>query len=116
MREPVRDRGRLEHILSAIEKVQTFTTNLTKEELVKDPLHLHATVYNVQIIGEASYRLTEEFKNHHPKTPWALIEKMRHILVHDYYQINNDVLWSVIQEDIPPLKEQILQYLQELSQ
>lgn len=114
MKEPVRDKGRLEHILSAIDKVQSFTRELSKEELVGDPLHLHATVYNVQIIGEATYRLTDQFKADHPETPWALIEKMRHILVHDYYQINNDVLWLVIKEDIPPLKEQIQAYLQEL--
>lgn len=57
--------------------------------------------------------LTTEFKDSHPQTPWAMIEKMRHILVHDYYQINNDVLWSVITDDIPNLKEQILMYLSE---
>ena len=74
-------------------------------------LRLHATVYNIQIIGEAVYRLSTEFKESHTETPWALIEKMRHVLVHDYYRINNDVLWSVITEDLPPLKLQIEAYL-----
>jgi uncharacterized protein with HEPN domain len=44
-----------------------------------------------------------------------MIEKMRHILVHDYYKINNDVLWSVITDDIPPLKQQIKRYLKEMQ-
>ena len=48
MREPLRDRGRLEHILDAIDRVEEFTSGRTKEQLVSDPLHLHATVYNVR--------------------------------------------------------------------
>ncbi len=115
MREPVRDKGRLQHMLQAIECIEKFTEGLTQEELVSDALHLHAVVYNVQIVGEAVYRLSKEFKSSHPDTSWALIEKMRHILVHDYYRINNDVLWMVIKEDLPPLKEQITRYYDEIK-
>ncbi|MBQ0143449.1 MAG: DUF86 domain-containing protein [Prevotellaceae bacterium] len=116
MIEPLRDKGRLEHVLSAIARVEEFTSGITKEQLISDPLHLHATVYNVQVIGEAIFRLTPEFKQSHPETPWALIEKMRHILVHDYYRINNDILWLVITEDIPPLKLQIESYIREMGE
>ncbi len=87
---------------------------LTETQLNSDLLHLHATVYNIQIIGEAVYKLSLEFKDNHPQTPWKIIEKMRHILVHDYYQINKDILWSVIIEDLPALKAQIQQYLDEI--
>ena len=61
MRETAKDKGRLQHILSSIERVQEFTKGMSKEELVNDTLHLHATVYNVQIVGEAVYKLTKEF-------------------------------------------------------
>ena len=111
MREPIRDKSRLEHMLQAIKREEDFTKGRTQEELISDVLRLHATVYNIQIIGEAVYRLSTEFKESHTETPWALIEKMRHVLVHDYYRINNDVLWSVITEDLPPLKLQIEAYL-----
>ena len=100
-------------MLSAIECVEKYTHDLTKEQLRADGLHLHATVYNVQIVGEAVYKLTAEFKEQHPATPWAVIEKMRHILVHDYFRINYDVLWDVIENDIPQLKQQIIAYLKE---
>lgn len=76
-------------------------------------MYLHATIYNVQIIGEAVYKLSPEFKQQHPGTPWAAIEKMRHILVHDYFRINFDVLWDVITKDLPILKVQIEQYIKE---
>lgn len=112
MREPVRDTGRLRHILEAINYVETFTEGLTYDDLLSDALHLHAVVHNVQVIGEAVYKLSLEFKATHPDTPWAIIEKMRHVLVHDYYQIDYDILWDVIKKDLPVLKVQIESYLQ----
>lgn len=113
MREPERDLSRLEDILSAINCVEEYTNGLSEEQLKEDKLRLHATIYNVQIIGEAIYKLTKEFKQDHPDTPWHLIEKMRHILVHDYFRINFEILWMVIMEDIPLLKEQVTKYISE---
>ena len=113
MREPLRDKERLLHILNAISRVEEDTSGLDKDTLNADLLHLHATVYNVQIIGEAVYKLSLEFKEQHPDTPWRMIEKMRHILVHDYYQVNKDILWLVISDDIPLLKQQVEKYLKE---
>ncbi|MDO5342263.1 MAG: DUF86 domain-containing protein [Bacteroidia bacterium] len=114
MREPLRDKNRLEHIIQAIEKIEEYTKDITKEQLVADPMRLHATTYNVQIVGEATYKLTPEFKKSHSEVQWNLIEKMRHILVHDYYQINKNVLWQVITEDLPALKIQVNDYLKEM--
>ena len=115
MREPERDTSRLKHILSAIECVEDYTNGIAEEQLKGDKLRLHATIYNVQIIGEAVYKLTADFKQQHPDTPWAAIEKMRHILVHDYFRINFDVLWDVINKDIPVLKLQVRQYISEAN-
>ena len=105
----------MKHILSAIECVEDYTSNISEQQLKEDKLHLHATIYNVQIIGEAVYKLTTEFKQQHPNTPWAAIEKMRHILVHDYFKINFDVLWDVVTKDIPMLKSQVKQYISEIN-
>ena len=79
--------------------------------MLDSSLHLHATAYNIQIIGEAIYKLTKEFKESHPNTPWRVIEKMRHILVHDYFAVDVEIMWLVITEDLPLLKRQILSYL-----
>ena len=103
----------MEHILSAIECVEDYTKEISEQQLKEDKLRLHATIYNVQIIGEAVYKLTADFKQQHPDTPWAAIEKMRHILVHDYFRINFDVLWDVVTKDIPLLKSQVKQYISE---
>ncbi len=115
MREQVRDKGRLEHMAQAMQNVITYTDGMTVEQLASNSLVKHATAYNIQILGETVYKLTDEFKNTHPETPWKLIEKMRHILVHDYYQVNMQIMWDVITMDIPKLKPQIEKYLTELQ-
>lgn len=113
MREACRDKGRLEHIMEAIMRIEEFTANMTEDSLKANILVKHATAYNIQIIGEAVYKLSPSFKKSHPDTPWQNIEKMRHILVHDYYQVNEHIMWLVISEDITPLKQQIQKYISE---
>jgi uncharacterized protein with HEPN domain len=110
MREPARDLGRLEHILIAIEKIEDYTKDVNYEHFVEDTMRLHATTYNIQIIGEAAYKLSKEFKDSHPEIPWPLIEKMRHVLVHDYYKVSFPIVWNVVKEDIPQLKSEIKKY------
>ena len=63
------------------------------------------------IIGEAAYNLTKAFCKIHPETPWGQIAKMRHNLAHGYYQVDPDIVWSVIQNDLQPLRNQVTTYL-----
>lgn len=72
-------------------------------------------VKNVEIIGEAAYMLTQEFRDAHPGTPWKIIVGMRHFLVHGYYEVDPDEVWNVIDKDLAPLKEQLESYLKELE-
>ncbi len=113
MREPVRDRDRLEHIVEALDRILNNADYKTKEELLSDSLKYYGIVKNIEIIGEASYKLTRAFCREHPETPWEFIAKMRHVLVHDYYQIDPDAVLKVIQEDLIPLREQVATYLSE---
>lgn len=111
MREYVRDRERLEHMVEAIDRILDFAKGKTKEELESDNLRYYGIVKNIEIVGEAAYKLTNAFCRQHPKTPWNHITKMRHVLVHDYYQINPIEVWKVIEEDLQPLHDQIAVYL-----
>lgn len=113
MREPLKDPARLEHILEAIARVQEYTQDVDRASFERDRMRIHAVAYNIQIIGEATYKLTKEFKESHSATPWRLIEKMRHILVHDYFSVDMDFVWLVITEDLVPLKTQVEEYLKE---
>ena len=90
MREKVRDRGRLEHILEAIESIEEY----------------HAQYTFV-------YMLSPEFRDSHSGVDWRQIERMRHVLVHGYYTIDPESLWTTIEVDIPELKPWIVKYLSE---
>ena len=113
MRESIRDRARLEHILTAIDRVTQFVRHHSFDELSENDLVYYGIVKNIEIIGEAAYKLSQKFRNTHPETPWKIIMKMRHVLVHDYYQIEKDEIRFVIDDDLPPLAEQVNLYLSE---
>ena len=114
MREQVRDKGRLEHILEAIDRVFQFTNDISRDDFKKDSILYFAIVKNIEIIGEASYMLSTEFKESHPDTDWKVIVAMRHFLVHGYYQVDPDEIWNVVTQDLQPLKNQISRYITEL--
>lgn len=114
MREPLRDIERLRHILEAIHNIEIASEGITKEELNTNFILRHGLTWNVMVMGEAANKLTKEFCASHPNTPWRNIAGMRHVLVHDYYQIDIDELWDVIKEDIVVLKPQIENYIEEL--
>ncbi len=116
MREKPRDPQRLEHILDAIDKAQIIQTHFNSAEEAKDDvMGYYSLIKLVEIIGEASYMLTKEFKATHTEVPWRQIEGMRHILVHDYFTISPSDLWNVVCQDLPELRPRIEAYLREIS-
>ena len=113
MREQIRDKSRLEHILQAIERIRRYTKGKTFDDFIADDMMYYAIVKNIEIIGEASNMLTEEFRNAHPDTPWKLVNGMRNYIVHEYFQVDNNVVWDVITGDLPLLEKQIIEYIME---
>ncbi|MBQ4420801.1 MAG: DUF86 domain-containing protein [Bacteroidales bacterium] len=113
MRERIRDKERLLHITESIDFILQNTIDTNYETFTTNKLLYGAVVYYTMVIGEACYKLTNEFKQKHPNTPWNDITSMRHHLVHGYYQVDSRVLWEIISNDLPLLKTQIKQYLNE---
>ena len=111
MREPLKDRIRLEHMAEAADKIARFTANKTYDDMLSDDMMCYAVVYNILAIGEAAYHLTRAFQEEHPETEWEGIMRMRNVLAHDYYKLNIQTVWEVVQHDLPPLREQITHYL-----
>ena len=107
MREPERDQGRLQDIIQAANHIISFTEGRSLEDLSVDKLRYFAVVKNVEIIGEAAYMLSPEFKQVHSSIPWNDIIRMRHVLVHGYATILPELLWQTALEDVPRLKGQI---------
>lgn len=112
MREKVRDRGRLEHIREQLQNIDEFLCDKSFDDLQNDKILQYAVIKSVEIIGEASYMLSSEFKDKHAEIAWNEIVKMRHVLVHGYYHISIPMLWSIVQEDMPELSDHILSILE----
>lgn len=114
MRESIRDKERLFHIDVALTRlIEGTSDNIDKIE--EGSLEYFGIVKLIEIIGEAVYKLTAEFKQTHPETPWRQIERMRHVLVHGYYTVGYEFIREVVETDVPVLHEQITRYIQELQ-
>jgi uncharacterized protein with HEPN domain len=107
MREPERDYGRLQDIIQAADHIAAFTEGYSQEQLMADKLRYFAVVKNVEIIGEAAFMLSREFKEKHSQMPWNDIIRMRHVLVHGYATILPELLWQTALVDVPILKKQV---------
>ena len=105
------DRDLLEDMLKAIRMVAEYTP-ADRDTFNNDlPLQSHLVRY-IQIVGEASWRLSDSVKSSHPEIPWRRIAAMRHVLVHDYFRIDLDQVWNVATVHIPVLGPQIEAILQ----
>ena len=107
MREQIRDDVRLRHMLDACNTLMASREEDSLESIQNSPVKFYGYVKLVEIIGEATYKLTKEFRAAHDEIPWKMMEGMRHVLVHDYYRISPDKLWNTIQNDIPILQKMI---------
>lgn len=115
MRETIKDPARLIHIIESINNVNSFLEGKSPQDLIQDKLLFFAVVKNIEIIGEAAYKLSREFTEAHPQTPWQDIIAMRHVLVHGYYQVSSIDLFDVYTSNLPELLTQVEQYLAELT-
>jgi len=112
MRERIRDKERLEHIMKSINVLLENKDKHSYDEITSDPIVFYGFVKHVEIIGEAVYMLTKEFRTEHQELPWDDIERMRHVLVHGYYRIKPNQLWETVQNDIPAMKPVVEQLIE----
>ena len=113
MREPIRDRGRLEHILTSINNIFKFAEGRTDEQITEDRMCHYAIIYQLVVIGEASNLLTKEFRENHSETVWRKIIGMRNFVVHGYDIVDETEVLKVVKDDLLILKAQIEKYLNE---
>lgn len=93
----------LRHILDRSEKILLFTAGMDEEGFMKDEKTQSAVIRELEVIGEATKRLTEDFRNQYPDIPWKLIAGMRDVLIHDYEGVDMLSVWSTITKNVPGL-------------
>ncbi len=106
MRDKINDETRLDLIREAIGNIESFLEGTrTCEDFVANKLLCHAVIYNLQCIGECAYKLSRDFVVEHSEMDWEAIEGLRHVLVHDYYTVNMNKVWMIVEKDVPELKK-----------
>jgi uncharacterized protein with HEPN domain len=98
-----RDEAYLLDILIAAKQAKKFSEELTWEKFKTSSLHQHAIMRVLEIIGEASRKISNETKTAHHEVPWNDMIGMRHKLVHDYFRLDLQKIWDTVQQDIPSL-------------
>ena len=98
-----RDKESLFDIVEAIEKILAYTKGVRFEEFQLNDEKQDAVLRRILVIGEATKRLSAEFKTRHSQIPWKEIAGMRDIVVHDYNRIDLETIWDVVQNDLPEL-------------
>ncbi len=100
-------------ILDAIQRIESYTNQVTKQEFLENFMMQDAAMLQIEIIGEATNSISEEFQEKHDEIPWMQMRALRNRIVHDYRGINLNVIWDTVQNDLPALKRQVRSILGE---
>jgi len=101
------DRLLTEDILESISKIKRYTEGLDKSSFSEDEMIVDAVVRNFEIIGEAANRISEQVKTENPDVEWRRIIGLRNRIVHEYFGIDINILWTIIENNLDDLKQQI---------
>lgn len=107
------DQERLEHIVEAIDRIFRFRNQLTYSEFLESEMAQFAIIKNFEIIGEAAYKLPEELREKYDQIEWRKVMAFRHILVHDYYKINTEIIWNAIENKLTEMKVEVERMVEE---
>jgi uncharacterized protein with HEPN domain len=99
------DKIYIEHILEAIQTIETYKKDLDFDAFLKNKMASDAIIRELEIIGEASNNISEEFQKEHEDIPWRKIIGIRNTLIHEYFGVNKKVIWDTCENDLPKLRE-----------
>jgi len=98
---------RIQDILKAIEKIESYIEGMTVSQFRKNDLVIDAVVRNLEIIGEASKNISPVIRRLHPNIPWDQMNGMRNVLIHEYFGVDVTTVWHTAKNHLPPLKKQL---------
>lgn len=95
------------HILDSVNRIENYLRGMMYEDFLNNHLVQDGVIRQIEIIGEASSKLSKEFQDEHSIIPWKDIIGMRNKLIHDYFGVDIDAVWETASKDIPNLKKEL---------
>ena len=105
----------LRHMIDAAEKAIAFTQGQELADLESDDMLALAVVRLLEILGEAGRNVSDDIKEAHPEIPWRSIVGTRNRLIHGYFEIDLDIVWAIVEQDLPDLVPRLERIIDELS-
>jgi uncharacterized protein with HEPN domain len=105
----------LQQIQQELEYLEQTRSRISREEFSHDPTYQRAFARSLEIIGEATKKLDKEFTSRHGDIPWSDMAKLRDKLIHHYFGIDYELVWSIVDEEIPTLESKIAELLDQLD-
>ena len=102
----------LKHVMDAINRIEEYTNNISEKRFMDKNIMQAAIIREIEIIGEATKMLGQEFKDNHQSIPWKKIAGMRDKLIHGYFGVDLNAVWKTVKEDIPQLKKEIKELIE----
>ena len=102
------DKIYIEHILKSIDRIEAYLSGKDHQSFSDDFMTQDAVMRQLEIIGEATKRVSKELRNINPQVPWSDMAGMRDILIHDYIDVDIDIVWKTASESILKLKSLLL--------
>jgi uncharacterized protein with HEPN domain len=99
----------LDDMINFAQNVLSYVADMDQNKFVASKLNYDATLRNLELIGEAAMHIPDEVRDANPAIPWRMIIATRNRLIHGYLGIDNDTLWSIINDDVPTLLEELVQ-------
>ncbi len=103
-------RGDKEFVLDmfiSCKKILSYIKDMSYEDFKKDEKTVDAVIRNIEILGEAAKKISDEFKRKYPHVEWKEIAKTRDKLIHKYFGVDVEIIWTISKKDIPQLKEKL---------
>ncbi len=105
----------ISHMLESIDHVEEFISGVDKDQFMGNVEKQAAVVRMIIVVGEASKSVPEDIRERYPDVPWKRIASMRDILVHGYFKVDLDVVWTVATEELGPLKQRLAEIRSDLT-
>ena len=106
----------LQDIAEAIDRIQSYLEGVARDEFETNQMRLDAVIRNLQIIGEAVKKIPDSIQKKYPNIPWQEIAGLRNRVTHAYFNVDINIIWDVVQSELPILKPQVQRIIKETSE